>query len=84
MNEAPSPVQFLTAAESADVDQALLTNSEKFLTRLTLSSWKLLQKIAEDKQVAVENLSHQQIIDWFEQDSKIKREQGIESAVLKW
>lgn len=84
MNETPSPVQFLTEAESADVDKALLSNSEKFLTRLTLSSWKLLQKIAEDKQVTVENLSHQQIIDWFEQDSKVKREQGLESAVLKW
>lgn len=84
MTETPSPVQFLTEAESADVDKALLSNSEKFLTRLTLSSWKLLQKIAEDNQVTVENLSHQQIIDWFERDGKIRREQGIGSAVLKW
>ena len=75
---------FLTPTESADVDKALLSNSEKFLTRLTLSSWKLLQKIAEDHQTAIENLSHQQIIAWFEQDAKIKREQGVESAVLKW
>jgi hypothetical protein len=84
MAQTPSPVQFLTEAESADVDQALLSNSEKFLTRLTLSSWKLLQKIAEDSQVALADLSHKQIIDWFERDSKIRREEGVESAVLKW
>jgi hypothetical protein len=84
MAQTPSPVQFLTEAESADVDHALLSNSEKFLTRLTLSSWKLLQKIAEDYQVALADLSHEQIIDWFERDSKIRREEGVESAVLKW
>ena len=30
--------QFLTPDESADVDRALLSQSEKFLTRLTISS----------------------------------------------
>lgn len=84
MTEVNSPLQFLTEAESADVDKALLSQSEKFLTRLTLSSWKLILKIALDCGVAVEDLTHQHIIDWFERDGKVRREQGLEAAVLKW
>ncbi|WP_017303101.1 hypothetical protein [Spirulina subsalsa] len=85
MTEFQQPgVQFLSVEESADVDQALLSSSEKFLTRLTISSLRLLQVIAQDYQVPIAELSHQQIIQWFEKDSKIRREQGIEAAVLKW
>ncbi len=79
-----SPIQFLSSEESADVEAALLTSSEKFLTRLTISSLRLLQTIALDNQVAVEELTHKQIIQWFENDSKVKREQGPDAAVLKW
>ncbi|MBF2066505.1 MAG: hypothetical protein IGS39_19110 [Calothrix sp. C42_A2020_038] len=76
--------QFLTLEESAKVDAALLSSPEKFLARLTLSSHKLLMHIAKEHNVPVEELSSQQIIAWFEQDGKIRREQGIEAAYLKW
>ncbi|TRU84602.1 MAG: hypothetical protein EWV76_04545 [Microcystis novacekii Mn_MB_F_20050700_S1] len=76
--------QFLTPEESADVDAALLTSPEKFLTRLTISSLRLLKIIAEDMGVTLEELSHKQVIQWLEKDSKLRREQGIEAAVLKW
>lgn len=76
--------QFLTPEESSDVDRALLSQSEKFLTRLTISSLRLLAVIAKDSGVTIEDLSHQQVIDWFEKDAKIKREQGNEASVLKW
>jgi hypothetical protein len=76
--------QFLTPEESANVDAALLTSPEKFLTRLTISSLRLLTIIAKDRGVSVEELTHKQIIDWFEKDGKIRREQGSEAAVLKW
>ncbi len=79
-----SPVQFLSPEESMAVDSAFLASHEKFLTRLTISSWRLLQQIAKDNQVAIEELSPGQIISWFEQDSKIRREQGPEAAFLKW
>jgi hypothetical protein len=84
MSEQSTPMNFLTPAESAEVDKALLSSSEKFLTRLTISSFRLLQIIAKDTGVCVEELTHQQIIEWFENDSKIRREQGTEAAVLKW
>jgi hypothetical protein len=77
-------VQFLTPEESAEVDKALLTSPEKFLARLTLSTAKLLGYIAKELDTSVEALTPQQIIQWFEQDAKRKREQGVNAAVLKW
>lgn len=77
-------VQFLTPEESADVDKALLTSPEKFLTRLTISTSKLLKVIAKDLGITVENLTPQQIIQWFEADSKRKQEEGVKASVLKW
>jgi len=77
-------LQFLTEAESAAVDAALLTTPEKFLTRLTLSTGKLLVFIAKDLGTTVEALSNEQIIAWFEADSKRKQTEGVEASVLKW
>jgi hypothetical protein len=76
--------QFLTLEESAKVDAALLSSSEKFLTRLTISSHKLLKYIAQEYGVTIEDLTTQQLITWFEKDAKLKREQGIEASYLKW
>ncbi len=76
--------QFLTPEESSDVDAALLSNSDKFLTRLTLSSLRLLQMIAQDYQCSIEDLNHKQVIQWFEKDAKIRKEQGKDAATLKW
>jgi hypothetical protein len=76
--------EFLTPDESADVDAALLDNQEKFLTRLTISSLKLLKIIALDTGVSMEELTPKQVIAWFEKDGKIRRDQGREAAVLKW
>ncbi|MGD1900410.1 MAG: hypothetical protein ACFB16_26150 [Phormidesmis sp.] len=77
-------LQFLTEEESAAVDAALLTTPEKFLTRLTLSTGKLLLYIAKDIGTTVEALNNEQIIAWFEADSKRKQTEGIEASVLKW
>ncbi len=76
--------QFLTLEESAKVDAALLSSPEKFLTRLTISSLKLLKHIAEETGVAIEDLTAPQVVAWFEKDGKIRREQGIDAAYLKW
>jgi hypothetical protein len=76
--------QFLSAEESYKVDAALLSTPEKFLTRITISSLRVLTHIAKENNLAVEDLTPQQIIAWFEKDSKIRREQGIDAAYLKW
>jgi hypothetical protein len=85
MNLPPqSTPQFLTLDESAKVDAALLSSPEKFLTRITISSLRLLNHIAREYNVTVEDLTAQQVIAWFEKDSKIRREQGVDAAYLKW
>ena len=79
-----SPTQFLTQEESNQIEAALLSSSEKFLTRLTISSHRLLKIMAEDIGVSVDELTPTQIVEWMEKDSKIKKEQGIDASVLKW
>ncbi len=84
MNTQPQSSQFLTLEDSAQVDAALLASNEKFLTRLTVSSLNLLKHIAQEYAVNIEDLTTKQIIAWFEEDSKIRREQGSKSAYLQW
>ena len=79
-----SSQQFLTLEESNAVDAALLASHEKFLTRLTISSLKVLKQIAKDAGVPMDDLNAPQIIAWFENDGKIRREQGSDAAFLKW
>lgn len=76
--------QFLSPEESLEVEKALLTSSEKFLTRLTISSLRLLQVIAQDLGTSVDELTSNQIIRWMEKDSKTRKEEGKDRAVLKW
>jgi hypothetical protein len=76
--------QFLTTAEVTAVDRALLSTHEKFLTRITISSLRLLQKISEDRGIPMEQLTPIDVIQWFEADSKRRLEHGDEAAVLQW
>jgi hypothetical protein len=76
--------QYLTHAEAVEVDKALLSTHEKFLTRITISSLRMLQQIAEYEQVKVEELTPQQIIKWFERDAEIKRSNGDTAGSLQW
>jgi hypothetical protein len=74
--------EFITTAEAASVDRALLPTHEKFLARITISSLRLLAKIATDQGVSIEDLTPESIIVWFEADSKQKLVAG--DRALKW
>jgi hypothetical protein len=76
--------QFLSTEEAMAVDRALLSTHEKFLTRITISSLRLLQKIAIDQNIPVEQLTPTDVIGWFEADSKRLLEHGDEAAALQW
>ncbi len=76
--------QFLTTAEAVAVDRSLLSTHEKFLTRITISSLRLLQKISADQDVPVADLTPEIVIAWFEADSKRQLEQGKDAAALQW
>jgi hypothetical protein len=76
--------KYLTNAEALDVEVAKLSTHEKFLTRITISSLRLLQQIAEEESVKIEELTPAQIIAWFERDAELKRSQGDNAGSLQW
>ncbi|MBD2188485.1 hypothetical protein [Pseudanabaena mucicola] len=84
MTTSQDPMQFLTLAEAHAIDGALLSTMEKFMTRITISSLRIITKIAQDIQIHGEDLSAKQIVLWIERDSLIRKEQGEEAAFLKW
>jgi hypothetical protein len=76
--------KYLSQSEAIDVEAALLSTHEKFLARITISSLRLLQQIAEEEQVKVEDLTTPQIIKWFERDAELKQSQGDTAGSLQW
>ncbi|MBD2001586.1 hypothetical protein H6G00_34215 [Leptolyngbya sp. FACHB-541] len=74
MNDSSEPMQFLTPEESAEVDQALLTSRDKFLTRVAIYSLRSLKQLSQQTGLAVENITAQQIADWVENDESLRRE----------
>jgi hypothetical protein len=76
--------KYLTNAEALEVEVAKLSTHEKFLTRITISSLRLLQQIAEEESVKIEELTPAQIIAWFERDAELKRSQGDNAGSLQW
>jgi hypothetical protein len=76
--------KYLSQTEALDVEMALLSTHEKFLARITISSLRLLQQIAQEEQVKVEDLTPKQITQWFERDAKLKRSQGESAGSLQW
>jgi hypothetical protein len=76
--------KYLSQAEALDVEVAKLSTHEKFLTRITISSLRLLQQIAAAEGVKVEDLTPSQIINWFEKDAELKRMQGDSAGSLQW
>jgi hypothetical protein len=76
--------KYLSRTEALDVEVAKLSTHEKFLTRITISSLRLLQQIAEEEGVKIEELQPSQIIAWFECDAELKRSQGNSAGSLQW
>ena len=79
-----APIQFLTLAEAHAIDGAILSTMEKFMTRITISSMRIIVKIAQDLKIHAEELAASQIVQWIEHDSQIRKEQGEDAAFLKW
>ena len=84
MSTPQDPIQFLTLEEAHEINGAKLSTMEQFMTRITISSMRIVIKISEDMNIHAEYLSANQIVDWIEVDSQIRRDQGEEAAFLKW
>ena len=76
--------KYLSQSEALDIEMTMLSTHEKFLTRITISSLRMLQQIAESEGVKVEELTPSQIIKWFERDAELKRSQGESAGSLQW
>lgn len=84
MTTQQDPIQFLTLAEAHQIDGAMLSSMEKFMTRITISSLRIVIKIAQTLNIHAEELGSKQIVQWIEHDSQIRQEQGEDAAFLKW
>jgi hypothetical protein len=84
MSISQDPIQFLTLEEAHAINGAMLSMMEKFMTRITISSMRIIIKIAQEKNIHAEQLAASQVIQWIEQDSQICKEQGEDAAFLKW
>jgi hypothetical protein len=78
------PIQFLTLDEAHAINGAMLSTMDKFMTRITISSMRIINQIAEELKVHSEEISSSQILNWIESDSQIRKTQGEDAAFLKW
>ncbi|MFN5856966.1 MAG: hypothetical protein ACK456_13910 [Pseudanabaenaceae cyanobacterium] len=76
--------EFLTLEEAHLIDAALLSSMEKFMTRITVSSWRILNHIAEVYNVPTQELTAIQVIQWMEEDAQVRREKGASASFLPW
>lgn len=84
MSNPQTSIQFLTLEEARAIDGALMSTMEKFMTRITISSLRIIIKIAQEFAIHGEELTPLQIVQWIERDSLIRQEQGEDAAFLKW
>jgi hypothetical protein len=78
------PIQFLTLDEAHAINGAMLSTMDKFMTRITVSSMRIINKISEELKVHSEEISPSQIVNWIESDSQIRKTEGEDAAFLKW
>ena len=71
--DAPQLPEFLSREDVAEVDAALLNSQDKFLTRITLYSLRVLNQIAEAEHQPIASITDQQIAAWIEQDEALKQ-----------
>jgi hypothetical protein len=79
MNQPPIP-EFLSREEVAEVDAALLNSQDKFLTRITLYSLRVLKQIAAAEGQPISAITDQQIAAWIEQDEALKQTVTTDAA----
>jgi hypothetical protein len=65
--------EFLTPAECAEVDKALLTSHDKFTTRVTIYALRSLKQIAQQTHTSIAALQSTQIEAWVYQDASLQK-----------
>ena len=55
---------------------------QNFFSNLVVASLRPLRQIATEAEIGIEQLTVKQVVAWFVEDGKIRREQGTEAAFL--
>lgn len=72
--------EFLTPEECLEVDTALLSSKEKFSARLAIYGLRALKQISGETGEAIASVTHQQVMDWIEQDERIKQQIEVDRS----
>ena len=64
--------QFLSPEECAQIDQTLLPTRDRFSIRITVYSWRYLQRVSEGLGIPMADLQPQHIRDWIHQDATLQ------------
>jgi antitoxin component of RelBE/YafQ-DinJ toxin-antitoxin module len=64
-----SPTDLLSPEESAQVDAALMTNQDKFSTRIALYSLGILRQIAQEQNLPLEAIGSSELQQFLAQDN---------------
>jgi hypothetical protein len=65
---------FLTVEESHQVDAALLSSRDKFITRIAIYALRTLKKISLELGCPVENITNNQVIAWVKKDETLQQQ----------
>ncbi len=74
----------LTPEESAQVEQALLTNKDKFSTRVAIYSLRSLKEISQETGTPIEAIPPETIADWVQRDRPMPNELDTDDSFLQF
>jgi hypothetical protein len=75
--------QFLSADECAQIDQTLLPTRDRFSIRITVYSWRYLQRVSEGVGIAIADLTPAQISDWICQDAALQTSAATDESFVE-
>ena len=85
MSELPQAFNdLLSIEECAAIDQTLLSTRDRFSIRVTVYSWRYLQRVSVGLGVAIGDLQPQQIQDWILQDPQVSAEAVGDAMFSEW
>jgi hypothetical protein len=74
--------QFLTPEECAQIDGTLLPTRDRFSIRITVYSWRYLQRVSQGLGVGIADLQLQRIEDWLRQDSSLQAQELADESFM--
>jgi hypothetical protein len=75
--------QFLSPEECAQIDQTLLPTRDRFSIRITVYSWRYLQRVSEGVGIAIADLAPVQISDWISQDAALQTSAATDESLIE-